>query len=216
MKRWGLHRIRDSFSARLRVYVVGFTALLFVVAFYVFFRFSYGFIRDEAVHRAEALLDNTILRIDGVLDAVETAAGNSAWEVETHLDEPDSPHRRIDVERNLQETGQPHGHVCVQSEEERNEYLSQLPLLEILAQQQYLGQDKEHVHAYRELPHGEAHPGHQRQHVWRRRDRRRTEIGPDGQGCTECDNEQDHHETQVAPDPLRPASDIAHVFQLFD
>ena len=74
MKRWGLHRIRDSFSARLRVYVVGFTALLFVVAFYVFFRFSYGFIRDEAVHRAEALLDNTILRIDGVLDAVETAA----------------------------------------------------------------------------------------------------------------------------------------------
>lgn len=84
MKRWGLHRIRDSFSARLRVYVVGFTALLFVVAFYVFFRFSYGFIRDEAVHRAEALLDNTILRIDGVLDAVETAAGNSAWEVETH------------------------------------------------------------------------------------------------------------------------------------
>ena len=88
MKRWGLHRIRDSFSARLRVYVVGFTALLFVVAFYVFFRFSYGFIRDEAVHRAEALLDNTILRIDGVLDAVETAAGNSAWEVETHLDEP--------------------------------------------------------------------------------------------------------------------------------
>ena len=103
MKRWGLHRIRDSFSARLRVYVVGFTALLFVVAFYVFFRFSYGFIRDEAVHRAEALLDNTILRIDGVLDAVETAAGNSAWEVETHLDEPDSLYAVISrfVERNL-------------------------------------------------------------------------------------------------------------------
>lgn len=54
MKKWGLHRIGDSFSARLRVYVVGFTALLFVVAFYVFFRFSYGFIRDEAVWNTSA------------------------------------------------------------------------------------------------------------------------------------------------------------------
>ena len=101
-KKWGLSRIRNSFSARLRVYVVGFTALLFIVAFYVFFRFSYGFIRDEAVHRAEALLDNTILRIDGVLDAVETAAGNSAWEVETYRDEPDSLYAVLSrfVERN--------------------------------------------------------------------------------------------------------------------
>lgn len=81
---------------------MGFTALLFILAFYVFFRFSYGFIRDEAMHRAEALLDNTILRIDRVLDAVETAAGNSAWEVEAHLDEPDSLYAVISrfVERN--------------------------------------------------------------------------------------------------------------------
>ena len=66
------------------------------------FRFSYGFIRDEAMHRAEALLDNTILRIDRVLDAVETTAGNSAWEVEAHLDEPDSLYAVISrfVERN--------------------------------------------------------------------------------------------------------------------
>lgn len=102
MKKWGINRIRESFSARLRIYVVGFTALLFILAFYVFFRFSYGFIRDEAMHRAEALLDNTILRIDRVLDAVETAAGNSAWEVEAHLDEPDSLYAVISwfVERN--------------------------------------------------------------------------------------------------------------------
>ena len=102
MKKWGINRIRESFSAQLRIYVVGFTALLFILAFYVFFRFSYGFIRDEAMHRAEALLDNTILRIDRVLDAVETAAGNSAWEVEAHLDEPDSLYAVISrfVERN--------------------------------------------------------------------------------------------------------------------
>lgn len=102
MGKYGLHRIKDSFSARLRVYVVGFTALLFILAFYVFFRFSYGFIRDEAVNRAEALLDNTILRIDRVLDDVETAAANSAWEVETNLDEPDSLYNvvRRFVERN--------------------------------------------------------------------------------------------------------------------
>lgn len=102
MGKYGLHRIKDSFSARLRVYVVGFTALLFILAFYVFFRFSYGFIRDEAVNRAEALLDNTILRIDRVLDEVETAAANSAWEVETNLDEPDSLYNvvRRFVERN--------------------------------------------------------------------------------------------------------------------
>ena len=102
MNKWGLQRIRNSFSARLRVYIVGVTALLFIVAFYVFFQFSYGFIRDEAVHRAEALLDNTILQINGVLDAVETATGNSAWEIETNLDKPDSLYAVINrfVKRN--------------------------------------------------------------------------------------------------------------------
>ena len=79
-----------SFSARLRVYVVGFTAVLFVMACYVIFRFSYSFIREEAVHRADALLDNTILRIDGVLGSVETAVNNSAWAVGDELDRPDS------------------------------------------------------------------------------------------------------------------------------
>ena len=107
MKKWGINRIRESFSARLRIYVVGFTALLFILAFYVFFRFSYGFIRDEAMHRAEALLDNTILRIDRVLDAVETAAGNSAWEVEAHLDEPDSLYAVIS--RFVERRGVPQG-----------------------------------------------------------------------------------------------------------
>ena len=57
MKKWGINRIRESFSARLRIYVVGFTALLFILAFYVFFRFSYGFIRDEAMHRGTMYRD---------------------------------------------------------------------------------------------------------------------------------------------------------------
>lgn len=91
-----------SFSARLRVYVVGFTAVLFVMAFYVIFRFSYSFIREEAVHRADALLDNTILRIDGVLGSVETAVNNSAWAVGEELDRPDSLYAVLTrfVERN--------------------------------------------------------------------------------------------------------------------
>ena len=66
----------------------------------------------------------------------------------------------LNILTHLQETGQPHGHIGVQSEKERDENLGQLPFLEVLAQQQYLGQNKEHVHAYRELSHGEAHPGH--------------------------------------------------------
>lgn len=90
------------FTARLRVYVVGFTALLFILAFYVIFRFSYRFIREEAVHRADAQLDNTILRIDGVLNSVETAVANSSWAVGEELDKPDSLYTLLTrfVERN--------------------------------------------------------------------------------------------------------------------
>lgn len=88
MKRWNPDFMSHSFAARLRVYVVGFTALLFILAFYVIFRFSYRFIREEAVHRADAQLDNTILRIDGVLNSVETAVANSSWAVGEELDKP--------------------------------------------------------------------------------------------------------------------------------
>ena len=102
MRKLGLGFLRNSFSARLRLYVVGFTVALFVLVFYLFFRFSYGFIREEAVRRAEALLENTILRIEGVLGSVEVAVANSAWEVGERLGEPDSMYAVVTrfVERN--------------------------------------------------------------------------------------------------------------------
>jgi len=102
MKRWNPDFMSHSFTARLRVYVVGFTALLFILAFYVIFRFSYRFIREEAVHRADAQLDNTILRIDGVLNSVETAVANSSWAVGEELDKPNSLYALLTrfVERN--------------------------------------------------------------------------------------------------------------------
>jgi sigma-B regulation protein RsbU (phosphoserine phosphatase) len=47
-------------------------------------------IRQEAINRATQILDNTALRVDGILERVEVAANNTDWLITRHLDAPDS------------------------------------------------------------------------------------------------------------------------------
>ena len=70
------------------------------------------------------------------------------------FEEPERvPGQRIHVKRHLQEAGEPHCQVGVETEQERHGYLEELPLLEVPAQEQNLYRYEKHVHAYRQLPH---------------------------------------------------------------
>ena len=82
------------------------------------------------------------------------------------------PYQRVDVERYLQKTREPHRQVGIEAEEEGNQNLGVLPFLEILAQEQHLYGDEKHMHADGQLAHGEIDTRHQRQNIGRSRDGR--------------------------------------------
>ena len=82
------------------------------------------------------------------------------------------PYQRVDVERYLQKTREPHRQVGIEAEEEGNQNLCVLPFLEILAQEQHLYGDEKYMHADGQLAHGEIDTRHQRQNIRRSRDGR--------------------------------------------
>ena len=77
--------ISRSFSMRLSLFITLTAALLFVITSFIFFYSSRGLIRQEATQHAESTLDNTILRIEKVLNSVEVAVDNMDWVIEQNL-----------------------------------------------------------------------------------------------------------------------------------
>ena len=69
-------KIRSSLSARLSIWVVSFTALIFLAALGYMFIESRQAVRREAMRRAGQVLDNTVFRVNGILDDVTIAADN--------------------------------------------------------------------------------------------------------------------------------------------
>ena len=91
-------RIRRSLSARLSIWVVAFTALIFLASLgYMFFE-SRRAVRREAMRRATQVLDNTVLRVNGILDDVTIAADNLDWLVYRNMDNSEA---MFDLARNL-------------------------------------------------------------------------------------------------------------------
>lgn len=85
-----LDAIRKSFSARLSIWVVLFAAMIYLAA-QVFVSFeARGSIQKEAVKGASRILDNTILRLNNILEDVELAADNLEWLVYRHLSSQDT------------------------------------------------------------------------------------------------------------------------------
>lgn len=82
--------ISRSFSMRLSLFITLTAALLFVITSFIFFYSSRGLIRQEATQHAESTLDNTILRIEKVLNSVEVAVDNMDWVIDANLSNPDS------------------------------------------------------------------------------------------------------------------------------
>ena len=88
--------IRQSFSARLSLWIVLFAALVFLAAqVYVSF-VARKSVRAEAVKGASHVMDNTILRMSSIIEDVEIAADNLEWLVYRNLD---SPNRLMEYSR---------------------------------------------------------------------------------------------------------------------
>lgn len=90
MKRITMPKLSQSFPARLSCWLILMTSAVFIIAFMAYYQSARTQVENEAVHHAESALETTILRIDQVLQKVEVAVDNMAWNVEEYLDTPDS------------------------------------------------------------------------------------------------------------------------------
>lgn len=85
-----LNIFRSSLPARLSFWVVLAAAIVFLVAlFYVSYTARQS-VWDEAMQRADQVLENCELRLTRILDNVEQSADNVEWLVYRHLDSPDT------------------------------------------------------------------------------------------------------------------------------
>lgn len=85
-----IFNIHRSLSTRLSLLIVLFAAVILVASLGYMFGVSREAIRQEAVNHASKILENTALRVNGILDKVVIATDNTDWLITSHLDCPDS------------------------------------------------------------------------------------------------------------------------------
>ena len=68
-----------SFPLRLSLVILALVSLLFTLAFLGNSRSSRKYVMGESIERAQSALDNTILRINNVLQSVEVTIQNLSW-----------------------------------------------------------------------------------------------------------------------------------------
>jgi sigma-B regulation protein RsbU (phosphoserine phosphatase) len=81
--------VRKLLSVRLSLWIVLFAALIFIGALKYLFTESKATVREEAISHANQILDNTVQRVNNILERVEVATNNTDWLVTSHLDDPD-------------------------------------------------------------------------------------------------------------------------------
>lgn len=84
-----------SFVARLNIYVISFTVIIFLIVMTIFYTISRKEITEHAVQRTHGLLLNMATQIDGLLMTVETTMRQSTWMIEEDLSNPDSLYRIV-------------------------------------------------------------------------------------------------------------------------
>ena len=84
------HNKRKSLSTMLSIWVVLFAAVIFLASLGYLFYESRRTVHEEAVNRATQVLDNTVQRVNNILQRVEVATDNTSWLPTSHLDAPDS------------------------------------------------------------------------------------------------------------------------------
>lgn len=78
-----------SFPLRLSLVVLGLVSLLSAITYAVNARSARKYVRHESIEHAQSALENTILRIDNVLQSVEVAIQNQSWMVKENLKYPE-------------------------------------------------------------------------------------------------------------------------------
>ncbi len=81
--------LRRNLYARLSLWIVLLSSLVFLAALNYLFFLARQTVRREAEQRAVQILDNTVLRVNGILEDVEIAADNLEWLVKRGIDAPD-------------------------------------------------------------------------------------------------------------------------------
>jgi sigma-B regulation protein RsbU (phosphoserine phosphatase) len=69
--------------------ILGLVTILFSLAILGNSRSSRKYVMNESIERAQSALDNTILRINNVLQSVEITVQNLSWLVTENLDNPE-------------------------------------------------------------------------------------------------------------------------------
>ena len=82
--------IRKSLSRRLSIIIVLIATIIFVAALGFVFVESRKAVRQEAINRATKVLDNTVLRVNSLLDRVVIASDNFIWLPGRNVNKPDS------------------------------------------------------------------------------------------------------------------------------
>ena len=82
-----------SFSTKLSLYILLVVVLVFVTGFVWNYRTSRDFVSNEAIERVQASLDGAVMKIDNVLNSVETAVKNMSWVVSEGCDDPESMYK---------------------------------------------------------------------------------------------------------------------------
>ena len=97
-----MKKFRESFAAKLSVFVALLASLIFVITYATNFYYSRKAIKEEAEKLAMSELDNTVLRINNILNSVEVSTANIYPFIVCHLSEPDSMfvYARMIVENN--------------------------------------------------------------------------------------------------------------------
>ena len=81
--------LRRNLYARLSLWIVLLSSLVFLAALNYLFFLARQTVRREAEQRAVQILDNTVLRVNGILEDVEIAADNLEWLVKRGIEAPD-------------------------------------------------------------------------------------------------------------------------------
>ncbi len=84
-----------SFSTRLSLYIILFSLLIFSVSIYLFYSFARTSITRESMSKASAMLTNTTMEIEMVLESTEVSIESSVWMIEENLNKPDSLKRVV-------------------------------------------------------------------------------------------------------------------------
>ena len=84
-----IDKIRKSLSLQISLWVLLFAVLIFVVSLGFLYIQTRNYIRQDAMQRAEKVLNNSVLEVTEMLNDVEIATNNTLWLVKTHP-QPDS------------------------------------------------------------------------------------------------------------------------------